>query len=80
MRPITFSIYALGFVAVAGQAEAYVGPGLGLGAIGVAAGILLSFVLVLVALVWYPLKRLFVGRARNGAADAEGPARSNNVK
>lgn len=45
-----------------GSAYAYLGPGLGLGALGIAAGILLSVVLAIVAVVWYPLKRLFKNR------------------
>ncbi|MFH1405583.1 MAG: hypothetical protein ABIH21_05885 [Patescibacteria group bacterium] len=40
-------------------AEAYIGPGLGTGVIGVVVGILTSIVLMLMAIVWYPLKRLF---------------------
>jgi hypothetical protein len=38
--------------------EAYIGPGLGMGTIGVVLGILASIVLTLIAIVWYPLKRL----------------------
>jgi len=41
------------------QAHAYLGPGLGLGAIGVVFGILFSVLLGLLGLFWYPLKRLF---------------------
>lgn len=40
-------------------ADAYIGPGLGTGVIGVVLGILTSIALMLIALVWYPLKRLF---------------------
>jgi hypothetical protein len=40
------------------QAQAYVGPGLGAGVIGVLFGLLASVVLALLAIVWYPLKRL----------------------
>jgi len=40
-------------------AHAYIGPGLGVGTIGVVLGILGSIVLALVAILWYPLKRLF---------------------
>ena len=40
-------------------AEAYIGPGLGTGVIGVVLGILASIALALMAIVWYPLKRLF---------------------
>ncbi|MFT4717382.1 MAG: ABC-type transport system involved in cytochrome bd biosynthesis fused ATPase/permease subunit [Paracoccaceae bacterium] len=40
-------------------AQAYVGPGLGLGAIGVILGLLLSVVLAFFAFVWMPIKRMF---------------------
>ena len=37
--------------------HAYVGPGLGLGALGVILGIFLSIFLAIVGIFWYPLKR-----------------------
>jgi hypothetical protein len=40
-------------------AHAYIGPGLGLGTIGVIIGVLASSVLILISILWYPLKRLF---------------------
>ncbi len=42
-----------------GPALAYVGPGLGAGTIGVILGFLASIVLAVIALFWYPIKRLF---------------------
>ena len=39
------------------SAQAYVGPGLGAGAIASILGILLAFIMLLVGVVWYPLKR-----------------------
>jgi hypothetical protein len=39
-------------------AQAYSGPGVGLGAIGVVLGIVGSIFLMTVSLVWYPVKRL----------------------
>jgi len=39
-------------------AYAYIGPGLSVGAIGVVFWALLSIVLVLFAILWYPFKRL----------------------
>jgi len=39
-------------------AHAYVGPGLGLGALGVVFGILASIFLGIVGIFWYPIKRL----------------------
>lgn len=39
-------------------ALAYVGPGLGLGAIGAILGVILSVLLAIFAILWFPLKRL----------------------
>ena len=39
-------------------AMAYIGPGLGAGAIGAVFGVLAALVMAVVALFWYPLKRL----------------------
>lgn len=54
---------------------AYVGPGLGLGAIGAIAGVVLSVLLAIFAVVWYPIKRMLgIGKktkplASTGAKD-----------
>lgn len=40
------------------NAHAYVGPGLGLGAIGVILGIVFSVFLAIFGVFWYPIKRL----------------------
>jgi hypothetical protein len=39
-------------------ANAYVGPGMGLGAIGVILGLFFSIILALLAILWYPFKRI----------------------
>ena len=39
-------------------ALAYIGPGAGLGAIAVTVALLLGVLLLVIGLVWYPLKRL----------------------
>ena len=39
-------------------ANAYIGPGLGAGTIGVILGIVGSLFIAIFAIVWYPLKRL----------------------
>jgi len=51
------------------NAYAYIGPGLGIGTIGAVLGILGSLVLALIAIIWYPLKRLFK-KKRNRNNDA----------
>ena len=42
--------------------QAYIGPGIGVGVIGVVLGILVAIVLAFFAILWYPVKRLFVKR------------------
>jgi O-antigen/teichoic acid export membrane protein len=39
-------------------AHAYVGPGLGLGVIGAILGALLTVILAIAGVIWYPVKRL----------------------
>lgn len=46
---------------------AYIGPGAGLGALVVTIALVLGGVLLLIGLVWYPLKRLRKGRTANAA-------------
>jgi len=49
-------------VLLATPAYAYIGPGVGVGAIAVVFGVIASIFLAFVAIIWYPLKRLFKGR------------------
>jgi len=51
---------------------AYMGPGIGVGALGAALGVVASLLLVLISVVWYPLKRL----ARRSRARRGGPVPS----
>ncbi|SDG51498.1 hypothetical protein [Alloyangia pacifica] len=58
------ALFLLAFViAMPDPASAYIGPGAGLGAIAVTLAILLGVLLLLVGLVWYPLKRMLRNRA-----------------
>ena len=57
----------LGFLAAVSAPApvfAYMGPGIGVGAVGAALGVVASLLLVLISVIWYPLKRL-VRRSRN---------------
>lgn len=56
-------VIALFLVLTPGYALAYIGPGLGLGALGVVLGIVFSVFLAFVGIFWYPIKRL-VGKFR----------------
>ncbi len=46
----------------AGSAQAYIGPGAGLGAVALVFAVLLGFLMLVVGLVWYPLKRMLKRR------------------
>ena len=52
-------------------AFAYIGPGAGLGAIAVTLAIVIGVLLLLVGLVWYPLKRLIKGKKRGDKEQVE---------
>lgn len=47
-------------------AQAYVGPGAGLTAIGTMIALFLGLALAIVGFVWYPLKRMMKNRAKAG--------------
>ena len=52
------------------SAQAYVGPGLGVGALAVVLGVIVSVLLAIFAIVWYPLKRML--KKRKVSAKTEG--------
>lgn len=52
-------------------AYAYIGPGAGAGTIAVVLGVLASILLAFIAIIWYPIKRLFKGRKRSSRESAE---------
>lgn len=59
MQAFIFFLFALLIgLAYPSDAYAYTGPGLGLGTLGVILGVLLSAVLAVFGVAWYPLKRL----------------------
>ncbi|MFC1771749.1 hypothetical protein ACFL3A_00170 [Pseudomonadota bacterium] len=51
------------------DAQAYIGPGLGAGAIGVILGLIASIFVAVFAVFWYPIKRA-LKKNRNKANDA----------
>lgn len=57
-----FSLLLL--IAVSPLSHAYIGPGLGLAAIGVALGVIVSVLLSFLAIFWYPIKRLLNKRRK----------------
>ncbi|MEZ5888487.1 MAG: hypothetical protein R3D56_16630 [Paracoccaceae bacterium] len=51
-----------------GMALAYIGPGVGAGAIGAVIGVIGSIFLAIFAVLWYPIKRMMKGKKKTGAA------------
>ncbi len=56
---VATTIFALTFANVA---QAYVGPGAGLSAIGSLLALILGLMLAVLGFIWYPLKRLIKGK------------------
>ena len=57
---------AVCLLSVITSAEAYVGPGMGLGVIASVLGFLTAILLAVAGMIWYPVKRLI--RSKRGAA------------
>jgi len=53
------------------SALAYIGPGAGLGAVAVTLAVVIGALLLLIGLVWYPLKRLIKGKKQTTTEQAE---------
>ena len=62
MSKLIFLFISLFVILFAPPAMAYIGPGAGAGTIAVVLGVIASIFLAFVALLWYPIKRLFKGR------------------
>lgn len=70
MRIIILSLALLTAVIYHDPVFAYIGPGIGAGAISVVLGVLASVFLALVAILWYPIKRII---RRKKKSDKETP-------
>ena len=55
---ISSIVFLVSFFGLISSANAYIGPGLGLGTVGILIGLLGSIILALIAVLWYPFKRL----------------------
>ena len=78
MTPLPPSAARLALAALlalpAAPAAAYIGPGAGAGAIAVALALAAGVLLLIVGLVWYPLKRLL--KRRKGPSGRDGSPRT----
>lgn len=67
-RAAAMAAVALSAALLPGPALAYIGPGAGLGAIAVTVALVVGVLLLVVGMVWYPLKRLLKGGANKQSA------------
>lgn len=58
------------FALTPAMAQAYIGPGMGLGVVASVLGLVAVFFMVMVAFIWFPIKRR-IARRRAGKAAAE---------
>lgn len=52
------------------HAHAYMGPGMGLGMAATVLGLFIAFILLLVGLIWLPIRRLLKSRRKPQADDS----------
>ena len=57
-RNPVFLLFALGVIVYSPFAFSYVGPGIGAGALVAVLGTLFGLVMLLVGIVWYPIKKM----------------------
>lgn len=67
----SFSFWFTALVVLPATAQAYVGPGAGLTAIGTMIALLAALLLAIVGFIWYPVKRLM--RARKAKTNTQTP-------
>ena len=58
-QSMTVGLSAILLLTYSSVASAYIGPGLGAGAVTVVLGIVSGLLMLIVGVVWYPLKKLF---------------------
>jgi uncharacterized membrane protein YhiD involved in acid resistance len=65
-------LFLLASLFAAAPAWAYIGPGLGAGAIAAVLAVLGSIFLAIFAVIYYPIRRLIRKRRNRGALDGQG--------
>jgi nitrate reductase gamma subunit len=54
-------------------AQAYIGPGMGLGLAAMVLGIFIAFILLIVGLIWFPIRRILRQRKKNKVSNGNTP-------
>jgi hypothetical protein len=81
MRKYLSVVIALAACWLPGAAEAYIGPGAGLSAIGSLLALIGAVLLAIVGFVWYPVRRLLRrGKSGKGGTPPAGKAPGENTQ
>lgn len=68
-QTVPFAISLLSFALLPLMAQAYIGPGVGAGALGAVIGVIGAIFLAIFAIVWYPVKRMMKGKKKPSQTD-----------
>lgn len=63
-KTLARSLLALTLILLPGLAQAYIGPGVGAGAIGTVVAFVGAVFMAIFAIIWYPIKRLLKGKKK----------------
>ena len=75
LRFVSGSMLVLAALAAStGMAEAYIGPGAGLSAIGSVISVVSAMFLAIAGFVWYPIKRLLKRGKAKASDEKQGPS------
>jgi len=66
---IASAVAAAALIAIPQTAQAYIGPGAGIAAIGTFIALVGAVLLAVVGFVWYPIKRLRAGKKAEASVD-----------
>ena len=79
MRRVSAFVLTAGLLLTAAEAQAYIGPGAGLSAVGAVVAVAAAMILAVVGFVWYPVKRLMRRRSAAKAGTAKKAAQPANA-
>jgi TM2 domain-containing membrane protein YozV len=68
-KSAAFVLGALSLALLPVAAQAYIGPGVGAGALGAVVGVIGAVFLAIFAVLWYPIKRMMKGKKKPVQAD-----------
>ena len=70
--PVTILVFIAFLLSAPQVAEAYIGPGAGIAAIGTVLALIGGIILAIVSFIWYPIKRLLAKIKNKRKTDKEG--------